>query len=708
MSMNLRLVVVVGAFLIAGAIGATHIIGGDMYYDHLGGNQYRVTLELYRDCGPDNVNGTGFDAQAQLAVYDANGVLITTASVSDPGETIVPVDLSDPCLSAPPEVCVATTRYVQIFDLPPIPGGYTISYQRCCRTPAMANLQGLQGLTCTVNIPGPPAAVNGSPRFNDYPPLALCMDQDMTFDHSASDPDGDQLVYSLCSPFQGADEFDPAPLAPPPPYAPVNWAAGYSAGFPLDSDPAISIDPITGVITVHPTLQGSFTVGVCVTEIRNGVVIGDIHRDFLFKVVQCDVAITAVIADQSGGQICTGLTQAFVNESIGGQSWAWDFGDPSTASDVSSEQEPSWTYALPGTYTVRLIANPGAACADTSFNTFTVSQALQAHFDRPPIRCPEEAAEFVADGIYTANTNITWDFGAAGSPASGAGELSVAQFAEVGVFPITIFMEGDGCESSYTDSVVVYPRPVVDFISDTQACVGTPFEFASSSTAWTPLTYAWDLGDGTTRLDSSVIHTYRDPGIYSISLTVSTQSGCVATETLERVGYVSVYPAPVAAFTALPSEVSIMDPQVSITDYASLTVDWTYRIEGEVVREAEFEHWFDEGGQYTITQIVTTVDGCVDSTTRVVIVSDHLFYVPTAFTPDGDGVNDVWAPMVKGAKEFELVVFDRWGAERFRTNDPKEGWSGDGLGQGLFLYTARIKEFGSFAKDYTGHFSLLR
>ncbi len=703
-----RTITVVLAVACTVVMRATHIIGGEMYYDHLGGNQYRVTLALYRDCGPDNQNGTGFDAQALFAVYDINGVEITNVSVLDPGEVQVPIDLNDPCLTAPPEVCVATTLYEHVFDLPPIAGGYTISYQRCCRTPAMVNLSGQQGITCTVHIPGPPDAVNGSPRFSSYPPVALCMDQDLTFDHSATDPDGDQLVYGLCAPYQGADALNPAPLPPPPPYQTVNWAAGYSAGAPLDSDPAIAIDPVTGVLTVHPTLQGAFTVGVCVTEIRNGVVIGESRRDFMFKVVQCDAAVTAVIADQSGGQVCTGLTQAFENESVNGTEWAWDFGDPSTSTDVSTEQEPTWTYAQPGTYTVTLIANPGATCADTSFNTFEVSLPLEAYFERPPVRCPDEPAEFVAGGIHTPTTSIAWDFGAVAVPATGDGAESIARFLPAGVHPVTVTYTESGCTDSYTDSVVVYPFPIVDFTNDMQACVGTPFAFDNLSTAWTPLAYLWDLGDGTLSTDSDLVHTYTDPGVYTVKLTGTTDAGCVYTGTVERIGLVHVFPSPVAAFTALPSEVSIFDPHVMIEDYSSLSIEWSYLIDGEEMRGPGFEHWFDEGGQYTITQVVTSADGCTDATTRVVVVSDHVFYAPLAFTPDGDDVNDEWLPSVKGAREYELVVFDRWGAERFRTTDPKKGWSGDGLPQGVFLYTARVKEFGSFAKDYVGHFSLLR
>lgn len=854
-----------------GVAQATHIIGGELYYNHLGGNQYSVTLRLYRDCGPDNSNNTGFDAQGQIAVFTANGAVVEEVFVDNPGETVVPIIINDPCLSAPPSVCVRTTVYTHVFTLPPIAGGYVVSYQRCCRTPAMVNLTGQQGLTCTVTIPGTPNQANSSARFNDLPPIALCMNQDLVFDNSATDPDGDQLVYSLCAPFQGADAFDPAPMAGPPPYQPVNYAAGYSGTNPINSAPPIAIDPATGLLTVHPTLQGTFTVGVCVEEFRNGVLLNTARRDFMFRVVLCDATVTAVIAAQTGSQACGGLTQSFANQSIGGQSWSWDFGDPTTTTDVSTAFAPVYTYPAPGTYTVTLIANPGAPCADTTIadylvappinlsfvpalrcgpsevtleatgdfdvtsefswnlgaavppaatgnpvtasfpangvqpvtvtatafgctNSFTgnvqvypqplaafeeqaefcqslthqfqnlsvdatgyqwdfgdpgsaFDQSTQdspswtysgqgfpsitliatngpfcadtatrvfdvhvppnAFFFRPPIRCPGQVALLTAIGAASNEVQAVWELGS-GSPASATGVNVQGIFNAVGVHPVTVTMTEFGCTASYTDSVVVFPFPVSDFINGSLACVGEAFPFASMASAWTPFTLVWNLGDGTTRTDSAFTHVYADPGAYTVSLTVTTSTGCVASVTANRPGAVEVFPNPVAAFTALPDEVSLLRPEISILDYSSQAVDWTYSIEGQEVREPSFDHVFAGPGQYLITQMVVSEDGCTDATTRLVIVSDHLFYAPTAFTPDEDGKNDTWKPVVTGAREYELVIYDRWGIERFRTTDPEEGWDGDGLPQSLFIYTAHIKEWGAFAKDYSGHFSLLK
>ena len=687
---------------------ATHIIGGNMYYDHLGGNQYRVTLVLYRDCGPDNVNNTGFDAAAQLAVYNSSGVQVTSANVNFAGEIPVPVELNDPCLTAPPTVCVRTAVYQQVFTLPPIAGGYTISYQRCCRTPSMVNLAGQQGLTCTASIPGPPLSTNSSPRFSDLPAVALCIGREVTIDFSATDPDGDQLVYGLCAPFIGGSAGDPAPFPTAPPYQTVSYGPGYSAAQPVDSDPVMSIDPVTGALTVSPTLQGVFTVGVCVTEIRDGQVVGETRGDFLFKVVVCDATVTAIVAEQGEGSLCVGLTQSFLNESENATFWEWDFGDPGTSADTSTQQSPSWTYAQPGTYTVQLIANPGQPCADTSFQVYDMQSPLDIFFPRPAIRCPGQEAEFVASGVFGSNTSFTWDLGMAGMPSADTGQVVTAQFMEVGVHPITLSGVAGACSDTYTDSVVVYPWPIIGFINDQEVCVGGDLAFASTSTAWTALRYAWDLGDGSMSTDSAFTHRYAQAAEYAVSLTIATDSGCVAELTLDAPVPVRVHPKPVASFTALPVEVSLMDPVVEIEDHAEGAVEWSYTIQDAEYLTPEFKYEFEDGGQFPILQQVFTEHGCSDSTIRVVTVSDHLLYVPNTFTPDGDGVNDTWAPSVRGARLFELFVFDRWGREVFSTTDPRAEWTGEGEEQGVYQYTIRLAEYGADRKEYSGHVTLLR
>ena len=143
-------------------------------------------------------------------------------------------------------------------------------------------------------------------------------------------------------------------------------------------------------------------------------------------------------------------------------------------------------------------------------------------------------------------------------------------------------------------------------------------------------------------------------------------------------------------------------------DFSIGTVGWEYGVEGNTFFSPDFSYSFLEGGQFIITLNVISENGCEDNTTRTVIVSDHIFWAPNAFTPDGDGLNDTWSPTVIGARTYSLEIFDRWGALRFSTEDPQQGWDGAGLPASVFNYKVRIKEWGSESKEYLGHFSLLR
>ena len=438
------------------AMHATHIIGGEIYYDHLGGDQYQVTLKLYRDC-----TGIAFDATALVGVFAGDGTYLYEQSLTFPGGAFIPITLDSPCLTLPPDVCIETTSYTGIFNLPPTPDGYHLTYQRCCRTGAIVNVPdpGDLGLTCTIRIPGQDVVVgNSSPRFTELPPVALCLDEPLVFDHSATDPDGDVLEYSLCTPYNGGDMLTPTPDPPAaPPYTPIPWLAPtYSEDYPMDSSPAIAIDATTGQLTVTPTLLGSYVVGVMVREYRNGVLLTESRRDFMFKVVACNATVSSGITPQL--EFCTGLSMNFGNGSAGGQTWHWDFGVPGTDADTSNTLIPSWTYAEPGVYDVTLIANPGTICADTSNAQFQVFVAPEPVFTPPPPMCGSMLVTLIAGGAFGPGATLAWQLGGV-TPPNGTGAQLIADLLTTGVTPVTLTATENGCVGSFSANIVVYPQP---------------------------------------------------------------------------------------------------------------------------------------------------------------------------------------------------------------------------------------------------------
>ncbi|MCB0795585.1 MAG: gliding motility-associated C-terminal domain-containing protein [Flavobacteriales bacterium] len=695
---------------IASDVSATHIIGGEMIYDHAGGTDHLITLRLYRDCGPGNTNGTGFDPTAELAVYDGNGLYLFSEFMAFPGATNVPVVLNNPCLTAPPGICVEVAEYTALISLPANASGYVLSYQRCCRTPAILNLvaPNQDGLTCTVRIPPSGLGPNSSPRFNAYPALALCLGQAMVFDHSAVDPDGDQLVYELCTPFAGGTNVAPAPSPPAgPPFPTVNWAAGYSQSYQMDANPALTVDAVTGELTVTPTLVGSFVVGVLVKEYRNGTLLGEVRRDFRFDVVPCIVNIVSAIQQQQ--VFCDGYDVQMSNLSSGGTSYSWDFGELGLTSDTSTLFEPAHTYSDTGSFEVMLIVNPGWPCADTSYSLFEIYAPLEPAFLPPPIQCVNGAPVLLeALGNFTSAADINWDFGGAGTPAFAVGAMPEVQWGQAGTHAVGLTISEHGCTEQFMDSVLIFPRPVPFFSTDTAGCTPLRVTFDNGSFAWTPMVFDWSFGEGSTSDLPVPDHMYPEPGAYDVSLTVRTDSGCIDTVTLLRTAAVTAWDPPRAG--AFPSEtiISMFDPTVQVLDASSGASYWHYEVEGVEYNTPSFNHTFQDAGYYTVQQEVTSGLGCADTTSFVVHVADHLFHAPNAFTPNGDGANDIFLPVVLGARLYALSIFDRWGQLIYSTDDPNQGWDGAGAPDGLYLYKAWLAEYSAVRKEFVGMVTLLR
>lgn len=702
------------ALALAVMVHATHIIGGELYYTHLSGDQYEVTLKLFRDCGPGNELGTGFDADVEIGVFDEAGNYLTSYHIPTPneGEQIVPVDLSNQCLTAPPSICVRQMTYTHTITLTSGQGGYQLSYQRCCRTPTIINLAPfLQGITCTVHVPDPAVVgANSSPRFNAYPPIALCAQQSMAIDLSASDPDGDSLAYDLCAPFVGGDsQFNIIPSPPSgPPYQPVQWAGGYSVAHMMDAAPPLTIDPVTGQLTVTPTMIGSYVVGVRVREFRNGVELSEVVRDFRFDVTNCTVNVVSVIAEQEAASFCAGTTVHLDNNSIGGESYHWDFGVAQSSSDTSALAEPTFTYPDTGLYTVTLIANPGWPCADTSTRQVALYDPVQVSYVAPAILCPTQfPVQLTATGNLSDHAAVVWDIGTGVAQSLNTPGIAIQSF-DLGSHAVRVDVTDHGCTGNYMDSVRVYPLPVAEMTVDTNGCVAFTPTLTNTSHAWTPLTYLWEFGDDGTSTDSLPTHTYIHPGTYSVRLTVSTSSGCIGQDVQWLPDAVDVWPLPHAAITADPLVTSLMDPQVTFTDASVDAAQLDINVAGTHYTVPQFTHFFDDAGRYHVTVTATSGLGCVDTASVDIFVGDHFFYAPNAFSPNGDNTNEVWLPQVKGARLYNLAVFDRWGRMRFSTTDPKQGWDGKDAEPGVYVYKAWLSEYGPLEQEYNGSITLLR
>ena len=599
--------------LIPFILNATHLIGGEITYTCLGGNQYEIKVVIYRDCGPTNSNNTGFDNGGVISIYDMNNNLYDVIDHDLAVSELVVDEFTSECVTLPPELCVEKGTYSIITSLPNNANGYQIVYQRCCRNDQVINIENPEDMGSSLVAYVPPFSeveCNSSPIFDSFPPLALCLGTDVEVIQSATDIDGDDLVYSFVAPYHGSSDVDPTETYAPP-YAQVLWEQGYSDFYPMDSDPIINIDSQTGLITGTPTQEGYYVIGVKVEEYRNGVYLGEIIRDFRFLVVDCEVATSSVpIADI----YCDGLTVSFENESENAFSYYWDFGDNQNLNSTSSLVEPNYTYPDSGSYEVTLIANPETFCSDTSVVEFSLYPDLFPFFEIPETICEEDAQyDFFGSGVIPPSASYSWDFGE-NALVQNSTELNPdgIQFVNAGSQEITFSVSYLNCDESYTAILNTSGTDVLSIeVSASEVCVPDLVSFNATTTVpSSDLTYDWSLGDGSSSNQESPSYLY-EPGLYDVFLTVTNNvTGC---ETLiEELEFVNVFAQPVSLFES--SQISGCAPLVVSFDNLSTDADeYTWFVDGnEVSTDTDFSYIFN-GGNYEVTlQAASDVECATD------------------------------------------------------------------------------------------------
>lgn len=634
--MHARYYLLLLSFLTFFNVSATHIIGGEIYYDYLGNNNYRISIALYRDCA--TVSGAPYDSPMSLGIFSSSGILLQNVSVPFPGSVVLPIVFNNPCVVTPTGFCNEKAVYTTIVNLPPTAGGYTVTYQRCCRRPDVINIvdPGDTGLTLTTHITGTSAIVNSSPRFTNYPPLVLCNNDDLVFDHSATDPDGDQLVYELITPYAGATDLAPQPSPPPPPpYGPVFWETNFNAANPLGPGATISINPTTGVLTANPELIGMFVVGIRVKEFRNGVQIGQTDRDFIFKVINCNITLQAILTPQADMttfvSYCEGTSITFENESYGASSYHWDFGVPNTTMDVSTAFEPTFNFPGPGIYNVTLIANPGWPCTDTSVQVFEVNEHLVVSYTVADSICfPDNSFDFDGTFVGPAGTTFNWDFGPHGSiPSSTQLDVNNVSFNTTGFIPVTLHGDFGTCHKSFTDSVYIYESSIADFILPPNAeCEGLTVTFDNNSQF--AASSHWDFGVPNTTTDVSTAHdptfTFPTGGTYNVTLIVDNNNICRDTLQIP----VTVYEPLSVAFThndSLCITENSFDFDGTVSGPSITTISWNFGPNASIPTSSQEDVngvVFDTGGVFTVT-LTAGFNSCSKSVSSTVTV----FNVPT-------------------------------------------------------------------------------
>jgi PKD repeat protein len=286
------------------------------------------------------------------------------------------------------------------------------------------------------------------------------------------------------------------------------------------------------------------------------------------------------------------------------------------------------------------------------------------NFDPPNPQCiTGNSFDFVGTGDYQSGATFNWGFGTNATPANSTTEtVDNIVFDTSGYHEVTYLVNWEQCENSITDSIFIFREPTIDFGVDTGLyCAPYIAEFTDSSNADAPITYQWDFGNGTSSTEENPIVEYDTPGIYDVTLDIEVMQGCPANLTLTKPGLIEVYPSPTADFTVSPSQTTVFDTEITISDQSIDSDELFYQLNPTTdTTERNLTFHFLEGGYHYPYQVVTNEFGCKDTATRTIYVEPQTtLYVPNAFTPDEDDINEVFKPVVLDVSNYYLIILKR-------------------------------------------------
>lgn len=417
------------------------------------------------------------------------------------------------------------------------------------------------------------------------------------------------------------------------------------------------------------------------------------------------------VVPMAAATICIGQTVSLTANASGGASgysYSWTTGATSVNANVSP--------TVNTTYTV--IATDANGCSSPPETVLVnVYPPLTIQTTNAISICTSASTMLsVLAGGGNGNYSYSW------SPSYGLSDTTianpVANPAATAVYTVTV---SDDCGSpaiSSSVTVTVEPQPVPLITANVlSGCVPLCVAFTDTSLA-TCSTATWTFGDGATTTSCiNTIHCFNTPGTYSVTNTVASTAGCIGSGT--RSNYITVFPEANPEFSFWPNPVLIIDPAVSFTDRSIDAVSWHWSF-GANINDTSTEknpmHVYADTGCHELQLIVINKYGCTDTlNSQVCVEMEFEFYAPNAFTPNGDGINEVFLPMATAIdeSEYELLIFDRWGREIFKTTKWGEGWNGkviDGskkAPEDTYVWLVKVHDIQKNFHQFVGRVSLI-
>ncbi|MEI7801980.1 MAG: PKD domain-containing protein [Bacteroidota bacterium] len=462
-----------------------------------------------------------------------------------------------------------------------------------------------------------------------------------------------------------------------------------------------------GPLQVYWTTAGPHTVSLTVTE--GGCTSPAVsHSINVLPAPVADFNTTSPICSDQNSTI------TFTGSASASAAINWNFGSATVLSG-SGIGPYLLSFASAGTYPVTLtIVDNG--CTSVSTQNISVYAVQTASFTVTPISACVNA---VVNVVYTGTGNGTafydWNFGGGIiSNGNGQGPYNIT-FSDTGTYLISLAVTQVFCTSD-TQSISIHlnPTPVVDFTAAPLfACDNLTAVFANNSSG--AINYQWNFGDGVTDTIANPSHNY-SVGLYDVTLTAINQFGCTDTKIIPS--YINVQPTPTAQFTSSPLaglELALDENDFTFENLSlnGTAYQWTFG-DGDSSGIMNPNHIYKDTGTFFVTLIAYNDVGCYDSISQgpYLIVPGAFIFIPNAFTPNGDGKNEVFRIFGHTIASTAIQIFNRWGELIYEGDGYQQGWDGTYKGKpentGVYVYRAVITKNSGLTVTLQGDLTLIR
>ena len=415
---------------------------------------------------------------------------------------------------------------------------------------------------------------------------------------------------------------------------------------------------------------------------------------------------------------CSPLTVDFqANVDIAADTF-WDFDNGENVSEdlatqitFDCEDYDSGDCIFNVSFTARSISNLN--CSSTETKTITIHPQMLADFNLSSEGiCFDMGSDAVIEIINTSSSITGLNCSGGVEPyawtvfptgVNDCTELSteapVLFAAGTGVFTIgLVATDAFGCSSQTFKEFEVFnnPIPELTFLQNT-ICLPLEVEILNTSTGAS--TFHLEIPGFVIpdNFSSPFVIEAEYPGVYEAELTITSDEGCTVDLDIDT-AFQAWYP-PVADFLVTPEEILFLDPIVTFENMSDGGTEYIWSFgDGTGSSEVSPEHEYERANSYEVQLHVTNVYGCTDIATQIIHVTSELqLFIPNAFTPDNDGNNDSWTPVVSGEElilSYECWVYDKWGKLVFNSTTIGEPWIGDNTIDGVGThYVSATEQF---------------